>query len=138
MEDRQFYIGVKALITDKEGRILILRKVPTLPSHKWKPFWDLPGGKIQGQGIRETLVREIKEEVGVDRIRIGELFEAAPANFKINGGKDSLMFLIYRCTIPEGARLTLSEEHDKYRWVTRDEAREMLAYELPVESLERL
>ena len=65
LEDVQFYVGTKALITDRKGRILLLRKVPRRKSDKWKPFWDLPGGKTQGHGLEETLARQRDRGLGL-------------------------------------------------------------------------
>ncbi len=135
--DRQFYLGGKALITDSKDRILILRKVPRKASQKWKPYWDLPGGKMQNLNIKNTLLREVYEEIGVRKIGVGELLDAAVANFKTNGG-GNLMLLIYRCSILDGSKLELSTEHSEFRWVSKREAATRLAHMLPKDSLKRI
>jgi len=60
-------ITVAALIENTEGEILML-------SHKkHRDVWNLPGGKVEnGEPPRNTLLREVKEELGVD-IEIIEL-----------------------------------------------------------------
>ncbi len=136
--DRQFYIGVKALVTDRRGRILVLRKVPRKASDRWKPFWDLPGGKMQEHSVEDTLLREIYEEIGVRKVRVGRLIGATVSNFKIDGGRSSLLFLIYKCRVSEGSELRLSKEHDELRWVSAREAKRYLAYMLPEEFLKKL
>lgn len=137
-KDEQFYIGAKALIQDKEGRVLILKKRPNKPHHNWQEFWDLPGGKMQESGAKETLMREVEEETGIKGIGVGQLYAAVRANFKINNGKDNLLFLIYRCGMPEGQEIRLSEEHSEYKWVQMSEAREYLSFMLPREFLDQL
>ena len=53
-----------AVITDKEQRILITRR-PLHTSHGG--FWEFPGGKLENEELATSaLVREIKEEVGID------------------------------------------------------------------------
>lgn len=138
LEDVQFYVGTKALITDRKGRILLLRKVPRRKSDKWKPFWDLPGGKTQGHGLEETLAREVKEEIGIENMKIVKLHDAAIANFKIHGGKDGLLMLLYRCKVPEESKIRLSKEHDCYRWAGKEEARRLLSFMLPEDCTHRL
>ncbi len=135
MDDRQFYVGVKALVTDSKGNVLVLRKVPRKPSHRWRPFWDLPGGKMKGNSIRNTLIREVREELGSGRIRIGGIYGAGVANFKINGNKDGLMLIVYSCSLGKGTRIRLSEEHDAFEWVRPYEARRRLSRMLPEEFL---
>ena len=136
--DKQFYIGVKALITDHAGRVLILKGAPRKPSDKWKPYWDLPGGKMQSLDIRGTLVREVREEIGIGRLSIGKLLDVSVANFKIDNGRGNLMFLIYQCKIPAGSRLKLSSEHSEFKWVSRKDAAKHLAYMLPKSSLGKI
>ncbi len=138
MEDVQFYVSTKALITDRRGRVLLLRKVPRRKSDRWKLFWDLPGGKTQGLGLKETLVREVEEEIGIANIKIVRLHDAAIANFKIHGGKDGLLMLLYRCEVPDESKIRLSEEHDAYRWVGKEEAMRLLSVMLPEDCIHRL
>ncbi|MDP3724527.1 MAG: NUDIX hydrolase [bacterium] len=53
--------AAKALIL-KDGRFLVIKEVID-----GKDIWDLPGGKIEyGESAEETVLREVKEEVGLD------------------------------------------------------------------------
>lgn len=53
-----------AIITDPEQRILITRR-PLHASHGG--MWEFPGGKLENEELATSaLVREIKEEVGID------------------------------------------------------------------------
>lgn len=136
--DRQFYLGVKALITDPDGKILLLKSARRKPSDKWEPYWDLPGGKMQDLDIVGTLRREVREEIGVKKLEVENLFDVSVANFRIDKGEGNLMFLIYLCSIPGNSRLKLSQEHSQFRWVSRKEAATCLAYMLPKDSLKRI
>lgn len=112
-EDETFYIGQKAFI-NKDGQVLVLRD----------PIEgvDYPGGKIQ-QGetdLVESLKREVKEETGLE-ISVGDSFvtwmSELPENHR-NAGKK--LFLIgYKCEYISG-EVSLSHEHDKFSWVTKD------------------
>src|SRR5579875_2566778 len=58
---------VGALIQNDEGKILLCE------SHKWPSVYTIPGGHVElGETCEEALVREIKEEVGLD-INVVEL-----------------------------------------------------------------
>lgn len=53
-----------AIITDEKQRILITRRAK---SSSLGGFWEFPGGKLEaGECGESALVREIKEEVGLD------------------------------------------------------------------------
>lgn len=59
--------GVKvavAIITDEEQRILITQRPVHVPHGG---CWEFPGGKVeQNETAESALIREIKEEVGID------------------------------------------------------------------------
>lgn len=52
--------AASAIIKNKRGRILLHRRADN-------NLWALPGGTMEiGESIRETLIREVKEETGLD------------------------------------------------------------------------
>lgn len=67
-----FEIGLKAIITDNDGKILLLKRSKPYVSDIQKGFpeklrWDLPGGRLEpSESIVEGLRREIKEETNLD------------------------------------------------------------------------
>jgi hypothetical protein len=44
--EKLFYIGVKGLIENKEGRILLLKADVSKHRKNREPYWDIPGGRI--------------------------------------------------------------------------------------------
>lgn len=52
--------SVAALVRDDDGRVALVR-------NHWSDGWVLPGGKVEpGESLRRALVREVREEIGVD------------------------------------------------------------------------
>ncbi|QDI69507.1 NUDIX hydrolase [Streptomyces calvus] len=65
----KFVIGVTGVVRDEEGRVLLLRH------RMWPPGrqWGLPSGFARkGEDFRTTVVREVKEETGLD-VEVGGL-----------------------------------------------------------------
>jgi ADP-ribose pyrophosphatase YjhB (NUDIX family) len=63
-------VGVGAIIKDNQDRTLLLQRSGI--SNNRIGTWDLPGGTVEyGQTLEQTLVREVKEETGLD-IRVKE------------------------------------------------------------------
>lgn len=53
--------GVRVIIPDEEGRILMVRQ-----NHEGKDIWMVPGGGIEdGENAKEAAVREVFEETGL-------------------------------------------------------------------------
>src|SRR3989475_12415153 len=66
---------VGALIVNKEGKILLTK------SHKWFDKYTLPGGHIEvGETMRDAVIREVREEVGLD-VEVAEILLMQEAIF---------------------------------------------------------
>ena len=130
-EDQVFWVGQKAFIVRDDGAVLVLRD----PAEGL----DFPGGKIQRgeEDLARSLQREVHEETGIE-IDIGEPFvtwwNEFPARHKYAGKK---VFLVgYRCRLLSG-EVRLSSEHDQFRWVTRDNYREVFENSAYFRALEK-
>ena len=76
-----------AIIPFQEDKILLIKR-NTVP---FKGYWALPGGRMEpGENIEQTIVREVKEETGldvvIDRV-VGEYIE--------KGCKDNVEYEYY-------------------------------------------
>ncbi len=59
--NQKFLVGVAGVVVDDLGRVLLLKHTYRAPHQ-----WGLPSGWVQrGEGPREAIVRELKEEVGL-------------------------------------------------------------------------
>ena len=113
----------KTLIFDDTGQVLVLRRSPD-DSHR-PGGYDFPGGSVHTGEIFEVgAVREIREETGFDcktedlqlvftTCKMGRRSED---NVRIN-----LIWMGFVTKMPVDQAVTLSEEHDKYAWLTLDE-----------------
>src|SRR3982751_5302454 len=67
--EKLFHIGVKALITNKQGKYLVFTEDNTKFSIPAPAHGDLVGGRIEvGQNAEEALRREIVEETGITEV----------------------------------------------------------------------
>jgi mutator protein MutT len=115
-------IVAKAIITDKDGKILILRRSSTHPHYAYHP--DFPGGTVEvGEDPLEAVVREIAEEAGldippVDLHQIGQHQRSAES-----------LDLVYIAKLSQAVpAITISWEHDQSEWL---EPTELLHANLP-------
>ena len=97
------------------------------------PFWGYPGGHVElGESTREAVVREVKEEIGVDAEIIKNL-ASIQLFFTREDGKpfhEIGFYYLMKANI-EPKNLTI-EENDKgklrkhqFRWVTKEELKKL-------------
>ena len=134
MTEQKFHVGVKALVRNEAGDILVLKANPaTFYNKKDKAHWDLPGGRInEGGGVKQTLERELGEELGIKGkdLKIGRLFDGGISNITLRVGSEKvgLVLLVYECFIRNSKGLRLSNEHLEYKWAMPEDAVKLLAY----------
>jgi len=118
-KDALFCVGQKAFI-EKDGKILVLNDpVEGL---------DFPGGKIQEgeakdgdpESLKSSLKREVKEETGLE-IEVFDPFYVWYHEFpKNHRNYPKVVYLVaFKCKYISGD-LKLSHEHDKFRWVDKN------------------
>ena len=91
-----------------DGKILFLRRSPKETSKHG--LYEFPGGKLEdGETAREAALIETEEEAGL-KVKIVR---------QLDSHVDHSMKKVYHCflAVPKkGARVKLSEEHDKFMW----------------------
>lgn len=130
MREDIFNLGIKALIRDKKGRILLLKNNPKNASGFNPPHWDLPGGRLRkGDDIETTLRREAEEEIGISQIKIIKFIDASISKLRIRSGKKTvgLILFTYLCSIKDTRQVrVVDDEHIQFKWCTPFEAAKLL------------
>ena len=107
---------VGAFIFNAKGELLLLQ------SHKWPGRYVVPGGHVElGERLEEAVVREAKEETGLD-VRDLEFinfqqFIYDPAFWK----KRHFIFFDYACQT-DGTNVQLNDEAEGFVWAEPHEA----------------
>lgn len=142
MNEQKFHLGVKALIVNNAGEILILRANPKLLAGGKESYWDLPGGRIkQGSSVNDTLEREVEEELGNGtKIQTVRQFDACVSNHKIpaDGETYGLVLFTFLCKLGKSGKILLSDEHTEYKWSVVSEAAKLLSNKFPHTFIEKL
>lgn len=108
---------VAAALLDADNRVLIAQR----PEGKQLAgLWEFPGGKIEaGERPEETLIRELKEELGID-VREPCL---APLTFASHAYPDfHLLMPLYVCRRWEGT--VVAKEGQQLKWVRPNKLRD--------------
>lgn len=106
-------LGVAGIIP--RGRaVLVLRRAHTdgfLPG-----AYDLPGGGLEpGESPEDGIRREVLEETGLRASVVRSLGERS--YLPGSGAEDKTLIVYLLRSVSDNFRITLSEEHDEYRWV---------------------
>lgn len=141
-KEKLFFVGVKALIKNEKGQILILKSSLRDHGDRATVYWDIPGGRIEeGAGAKETLEREIEEEIGTKELTNISFFTSVISYHQIpleNGKKAGLVLMVYKVQILKDSQIKISDEHTEFAWVSPAEAAKKLADKYPPEFTKKL
>jgi 8-oxo-dGTP pyrophosphatase MutT (NUDIX family) len=124
MPVQTFQVGIKALIRNDEGQILMVH----IPEWSGNPaHWDLPGGRIDtGESFLETLKRELIEEIGVSYVGKPKQIMTFLTKITIPVGSTRmpLIFVVYEVKLPKNSVIKLDPKsaEDDFKWFFPSEA----------------
>ena len=97
-----------AVVRDADGRVLLVQRANE-PS---RGSWSLPGGRIEeGESPRDTVVREVREETGLD-VGVGDVLGV------VSFGPYTVAD--FACTVVSGTPVAGDDALD-VRWCARDD-----------------
>ena len=114
-----------AVIFNPRTRKFLLLHYPT----HGKGHWDFPKGHVEpGEGEIDTARREIKEETGLDVEFIFGFRDEITYYFR--DGKTLVeKKVVYFLALAENENVSLSYEHDNYRWLSYEDSLKTITYE---------
>lgn len=105
----------KLLMIDPEDKYLLMHRSDH-PTFGKDP--DLPGGTLEdGETLLETMLREVREEVGVtiDEKNVLEVYSGT--DYSTHGTH----YALFVSKLNVRPKITMSWEHSSYEWCERDE-----------------
>lgn len=122
----KFVVGVTGIIR-KADHILLMRRALTKSTNPGK--WETVAGKVEfKEHPNDTLHREIKEESGLN-VLINERPLAVSQTMR---GTEPMVLIYYLCDYVSG-NVTLSKEHDAYKWVNPQEFKKLCSFREMIE-----
>lgn len=117
------FVSVAGLVSNDNGEILLIKSP--------RRGWEYPGGMVEpGETFQEALIREIKEEAGVDVEITG--FIGLCKNIE----KD-VVNIDFACKYI-GGDFTISNESSDVKWVQKEKALGMVTFPLTRKRLENM
>jgi 8-oxo-dGTP diphosphatase len=117
-------VSVAGVITDDDGRALLIRRRDTL-------HWEPPGGVLElDESIEAGLQREVREETGLT-------VEPAALTGVYKNMARGIIALVFRCNVISG-HLTLNNEVSGFQWATPQEIKSMADEAFAVRVLDAL
>jgi len=90
-------------------------------------LWQMVTGKMfDDEKAFETAIREIKEETGLTPLQLW----VAPVINSFYEPKDEYICLlpVFAAKVDAESEVLISDEHTKYKWLTKEQAKELLAW----------
>ena len=127
---------------DPRGGVEILL-IHRAPGRMYPGLWQCVTGRLEtGETIVAGALREVAEETGLGPNEIEAVFETDIVNWFHEVAVDGLMSeAVFAARVDPAATITLSHEHDDYRWLTPPAAHELVlwpAYHRAIEQIEWL
>jgi len=114
---KQPVVGVGAVVIC-DGKILLEKR----KNDPGKGKWSIPGGLVElGENVEQTVIREVKEETGLE-VEKPEHIDVVGNVIKDENGEIKYHFVIIDYFVKlKGGTMKASSDAEELRWVTFDE-----------------
>ena len=92
--------------------------------------WDFPkGGVEKGESELQTVLREVKEETGLNEVKIVHGFRKVIEYFYRRNGKNVHKQVVYLLAVTDDESVKISFEHQGFGWFEYREALDKASYD---------
>lgn len=113
--DIKLFVATKAFIVYKQ-KVLILRESSQYKDGANIGKYDVVGGRINpGQRFDESLIREIKEETGLE-VKIGRPFFMNEWRPVVKNEQWQIVGTFFEC-FADSDQVILSDDHEEFQWI---------------------
>lgn len=128
-------VQVFIFVTKPTFNVLILKRIPEKSGY-WQPVC---GGVHNREVLKETVVREVYEETGIEHIKsIIDLDYSFKYSEPKNGQVMDMQDFCYAAELNHIPEVKLSDEHEQYKWCSYSEAKDNLTWNHNLTALEKL
>jgi len=115
----KIFTAMKAFIIHN-NKVLVLKESEKYKEGTNAGKFDIVGGRVEpGQRFDESLLREIKEETGL-QARIGKPFFVNEWRPEVKGEKWQIIATFFECHVDDN-HIQLSQDHDECKWINPEE-----------------
>lgn len=112
---KKLYLVSKCVLINENNEFLIMKRTHYKNDNSGD-FWDIPGGSVdEGEDINDAIVREIREEVGIE---VKERLKILKMNSSKGKNESYGIFVLYYLeNFDMSQEIVLSEEHSEFKWI---------------------
>ena len=127
------------MIREKSAGVIVYRRHPEeglqfLVLYHRGSYWNFPKGKLEaGESEMDAALRELREEAGIERVRLVDGFRQQTQFFfkETRGGKTELIkkdVALYLAEAGMDTAVKISREHNGYAWLDAKQAAKFLKF----------
>nr|MDO8081009.1 NUDIX domain-containing protein [Candidatus Freyarchaeota archaeon] len=100
--------------------------------------WDFVKGNVEkNEKLRDTVIREAREETGIQDLKFDDDFENKISYFYKRGGGTVYKEVVFHLAETKTDQVKISYEHVGYNWLNYDGALKGLSYENSIKTLKK-
>jgi 8-oxo-dGTP pyrophosphatase MutT (NUDIX family) len=111
----KLFVATKAFVSHN-GKVLVIRESGAYADGSNPGKYDIVGGRLEpGENYLESLLREIREETGLE-VAVGKPFFVNEFRPTVRGEDWQIIGIFFECSSSSDV-VKLSPDHDAYKWI---------------------